>query len=101
MIHKPSECLKKAFPGLEWSMGNEDLSLLIITSPNPPSQEELIAALDVADAELSLLDYRGLRAKAYPPFGDQLDMMYHDLLDQTTTWKDAIAAVKALYPKPT
>jgi len=28
-----------------------------------------------------------------------MDMQYHDLLNSTTTWKDAIAKVKADNPK--
>jgi len=32
--------------------------------------------------------------------GDQLDMQYHDGVDSTTTWVDAIAAVKTKYQKP-
>lgn len=45
-------------------------------------------------------DYRKQRKAEYPDFGDQLDMQYHDNVDGTTTWADAIAAVKNKYPKP-
>ena len=44
--------------------------------------------------------YAQYRVAAYPSIGDQLDMQYHDLVDSTTTWADAIAAVKTKYPKP-
>ena len=44
--------------------------------------------------------YAQYRVAAYPSIGDQLDMQYHDLVDSTTTWVDAIAAVKSKYPKP-
>jgi len=40
------------------------------------------------------------RVEAYPSIGDQLDMQYHDSVNGTTTWADAIAAVKAKYKKP-
>jgi len=40
------------------------------------------------------------RKAAYGDVGDQLDMMYHDLADGSTTWKDHIANVKADNPKP-
>ena len=43
--------------------------------------------------------YDQLREAAYPNTGDQLDMQYHDSVDGTTTWADAIAAVKTKYPK--
>ena len=39
------------------------------------------------------------RDRQYPSIGDQLDMQYHDQLDGTTTWKDAVAKVKADNPK--
>ena len=36
----------------------------------------------------------------YASEADQLDQQYHDAVNSTTTWKDAIAAVKAAHPKP-
>ena len=39
------------------------------------------------------------RILAYPEMGDQLDMIYHDQVDGTTTFKDAIKAVKDANPK--
>tara|TARA_B100001063_G_scaffold208455_1_gene204918 strand:+ start:196 stop:549 length:354 start_codon:yes stop_codon:yes gene_type:complete len=44
--------------------------------------------------------YQRDRADAYPSIQDQLDMQYHDTVDGTTTWKDAIATVKSDIPKP-
>ena len=43
--------------------------------------------------------YTDLRREAYPSLGDQADMQYKDLMNGTTTWQDAITAVKARYPK--
>ena len=40
------------------------------------------------------------RIEEYPSIGDQLDMQYWDAVNGTTTWKDAIAQVKADNPKP-
>ena len=39
------------------------------------------------------------RAISYPRIQDQLDMQYKDLLNGTTTWKDAVAKVKTDNPK--
>ena len=36
----------------------------------------------------------------YATLGEQLDQQYHDAVNSTTTWKDAIAAVKVAHPKP-
>jgi hypothetical protein len=44
--------------------------------------------------------YAQYRAAAYPSIADQLDMQYHDSVNGTTTWADAIAAVKTKYAKP-
>ena len=52
------------------------------------------------EAEYDAQEYARNRAVAFPSYGDQLDMQYHDQLDGTTTWKDAIAKVKSDNPKP-
>ena len=45
-------------------------------------------------------EWQRIRQMEYPSIQDQLDMQYHDLVDGTTTWKDAVAKVKADNPKP-
>jgi hypothetical protein len=50
-------------------------------------------------AEWTENEYARNRATAFPSIGDQLDMQYHDQLNGTTTWKDAIAKVKSDNPK--
>ena len=49
--------------------------------------------------EYDALQYQ--RDRQYPSIGDQLDMQYWDQVNGTTTWKDAIAKVKADNPKET
>jgi len=51
-------------------------------------------------AEYDSQQYARDRAKAYPSLQDQADMAYWDRQDGTTTLDDAIAAVKAEFPKP-
>ena len=51
-------------------------------------------------AEFAKNEYARNRADAYPSIGDQLDMQYWDQVNGTTTWKDAVAKVKADNPKP-
>ena len=53
---------------------------------------ELKAAYDAAE-------YQRNRAAAYPSIQEQLDMQYWDSVNGTTTWADAIAAVKVAHPK--
>lgn len=44
-------------------------------------------------------EYQYKRKNEYPRIEEQLDMQYHDLLNNTTTWKNAIKTVKDKYPK--
>ena len=57
---------------------------------------------DLAQSKLNQQDngYKRARQEAYPSIGDQLDMLYWDKVNDTTTWKDAIADVKTDNPKP-
>jgi len=43
--------------------------------------------------------YQREREAEYPSLAEQLDMQYWDSVNGTTTWADAIAKVKADYPK--
>ena len=52
-----------------------------------------------AHAEAEANAWKGARVAAYPSTGDQFDMQYHDSVDGTTTWADAIAKVKTDNPK--
>jgi hypothetical protein len=45
------------------------------------------------------MTYADHRAAEYPEIGDQMDMQYWDGINGTTTWADAIKAVKDKYPK--
>ena len=71
-----------SYAGIEWLDGN----------PLPkPSEEDVnakAAEIETRDAHISP------RVRAYPSIEDQLDMQYHDKVDGTTTWQDAIQAVK-------
>lgn len=51
------------------------------------------------DEVIAANTYSDLRAVAYPSIEEQLDMQYHDSLNGTTTWKDAITNVKTSIPK--
>ena len=47
--------------------------------------------------------YQELRLAEYPPIGDQLDLLYKDMLadkgDKTGAWFTAVKTVKDKYPK--
>lgn len=64
-----------------------------------PTKEDLVKWGGELD-----LEYRQLLAvsqRVYPPIKDQLDMLYHDKVNNTNLWAETIAAVKLEHPKPT
>ena len=73
--------------------------LLSATEMADRADAELAAEAARADYEANH-KYKDDRAAAYPSIAEQMDMQYHDSIDSTSTWKDAILAVKTLYPKP-
>jgi len=60
------------------------------------------AIVDLANSKFDQQEngYKTARQEAYGSIADQLDMQYHDLVDDTTTWKNHIAKVKSDNPKP-
>ena len=71
-------------------------------------QSEIDAARTTLDAEAAAVKYKTDRttdgSTIYASFGDQLDMLYADMLagklDTTGTWATHIKAVKDANPKP-
>jgi len=76
---------ESALDNIEWGEGT-----------TPIAKEDIIAK----EAEIQTRDaHMRLRRLKYPSVKEQLDMQYHDQVNGTTTWKDAIQAVKDAYPK--
>ena len=71
-------------------------------------QSEIDAARATLNTEAAAVKYKTDRtidgSKTYASFGDQLDMLYKDIvagkLDTTGTWATHIKAVKDANPKP-
>ena len=64
------------------------------------SKEDIKDKLAELQAEYDANQYQRDRNKAYPSIKDQMDMLWHDKKDGTTTWEDAVQAVKDAHPKP-
>tara|TARA_R100000781_G_scaffold49577_2_gene32889 strand:- start:1433 stop:1741 length:309 start_codon:yes stop_codon:yes gene_type:complete len=78
---------------------DENYSEIVFTDTPTFTEEEFKAELIKVQATHDNLKYQRDRASAFPSIGDQLDMQYWDEVNGTTTWKDAIAKVKADNPK--
>jgi hypothetical protein len=66
----------------------------------PPSDSEIDNEIIRLQTEYDAQAYARDRASAYDSIGNQLDMIYKDNLNGTTTHKASVEAVKAKYPKP-
>jgi len=74
--------------------------VLAFSPSDKTANDKIKAAWPALLLEKNALKFQEERKAGYGPIGDQLDMQYHDLLDDTTTWKDHIAKVKSDNPKP-
>jgi hypothetical protein len=64
-----------------------------------PSKEAVMVEAARLQAEYEAKQYQRERASAYPSIQEQLDLLYWDKVNGTDNWEQAIAAVKAEYPK--
>ena len=65
----------------------------------PPSESAIDTKLAEMQAEFIAHKYQRDRASNYLPIGDQLDMIYKDMKNGTSTHADAIATIKTKWPK--
>ena len=87
------EAIRKAYPSvitIDESIGalDKDKNLVVI------DQSQVDAARVTLDNEAAAVQYRIDRQEEYPSIGDQLDMLYWDKKNGTSTWDDAVEAVK-------
>jgi hypothetical protein len=97
-IQDITKAIYKINPNAEYTL--EDINLDSIewyNNTTPISKADIEAKVIEVQAEYDDKQYQ--RDRVYPSIGDQLDMQYKDLLNGTTTWKDAVAKVKSDNPK--
>ena len=97
-IKAQNSSLTKMVDGNSIDLSTDEYNKTINEWAQASFDQEVEKAL-IADGGQSA-KYAQYRAAAYPSIGDQLDMQYHDSVNGTTTWADAIAAVKTKYAKP-
>ena len=96
--------IRKAYPNV--TLINDTGSIIKDASGNTVEVDQ--TKIDEARIELNKLSYRTDRttdgSTIYASFGDQLDMLYKDIvadkLDTTGVWATHIKAVKDANPKP-
>ena len=92
------DALHSLKPNAEWVLRDDVLEWLDSEQTEPTALElsnEVTRLQAVYDSQL----YARTRKAKYDLL-NQDEMRYDDLVNNTTTWRDGIAAIKAAHPKP-
>ena len=95
------EAILKINPNAEVTVYGTDINTCTFEWHNgttPISKADIEAKMVELQADYDAKQYQ--RDRVYPSIQEQLDMQYWDSVNGTTTWKDAVAKVKADNPKP-
>ena len=103
---KIARAIKKINPNANAKIIAEDINQITwLGGTTPISKADIQAKMDEIDNEPKQSNYAEQRRNAYPPIGDQLDMLWHSI-DQNPELKqkyfnfyEAIKQVKVKYPK--
>ena len=79
--------------------GTEHEGGLIDNPHSKPTEKSLTDALAKQQSDFDAQEYSRERAWEYPSTGDQMDMIYKDNKNSTTTHAAAVEAVKTKWPK--
>ena len=74
-------------------------NLIIQSSDDKPSEADCIAGVSALQLDWDTKAYARTRKAKYDLL-NQDEMRYDDLKNSTTTWVDAIDAIKSTHPKP-
>jgi len=97
-----ADAINSLRPDCAWSWNKIDYSGIVWHESNKspiPSKEELEEEIARLEAEHAATQYQRDRKAEYDQL-NQYEMMFDDEVNGTTTWIDAINAIKAKYPKP-
>lgn len=94
------QAIRNTHPTIAKIVYNDPIEAFDASEKPVTIDDKLVAAeivkLEAAEAKVA---YRALRAKAYPPVGDQLDALWKGGAEQAAM-KAAIDKIKSDYPKP-
>ena len=97
-IEKINKSILTINPNAQFTFQDNDInSITWLNGTTPIPKADIEAKMVEVQADYDAKQYQ--RDRVYPSIGDQLDMQYKDLLNGTTTWKDAVAKVKSDNPK--
>ena len=83
--------------GASWEYTEKD-GFIKWTEGTSPTESEITAKISEMEAEWNSQEYARNRKKEYDAL-NQFEMQFDDKEDGTTTWEDAIKAIKTKWPK--
>ncbi len=92
-----ADALQSLKPNAEWVLRGDELEWLD-TTQTEPTQSEIDAEVIRLQAEYDSQEYARNRKQEYDKL-NQFEMQFDDQLNGTTTWVDAINAIKQEFPK--
>tara|TARA_R100001377_G_scaffold8429_1_gene4410 strand:+ start:379 stop:669 length:291 start_codon:yes stop_codon:yes gene_type:complete len=92
------DALHSLTPAAQWVLRGDDLEWLD-SSQTEPTAAALAAEVIRLQAAYDALAYARSRKVEYDKL-NQEEMRFDDLVNTTTTWHDAIVAIKVAIPKP-
>jgi len=93
-----ADALQSLTPAAQWVLRGEELEWLD-SSQTEPTAAALAAEVIRLQAAYDALAYARSRKVEYDKL-NQEEMRFDDLVNTTTTWHDAIVAIKVAIPKP-
>jgi hypothetical protein len=93
------QAIKSLKPTSNFTVRQDESIVWQDTENTQPSRAEIDAEVIRLQAAYDALEYSRLRKAKYDLL-NQDEMRYDDVKNSTTTWVDAIDAIKAAHPKP-
>ena len=97
MIISKAKAIGSLYPNGDWVLDGDTLNWFDESRPQP-TESEIDAEIKRLEAEYDAQEYARNRRAEYDTL-NQLELMSDDSINGTTTHKDAIAAIKAKWPK--
>jgi len=95
-----ARAIKSINPNANFRFDNDDINNIEwLNGTTPISKEDIEAKINELKADYDNNKYQRDREVEYPSWQDQMDMQYWDKINNTSTWQDAVQAVKDKYPK--
>ena len=93
-----AQALQSLRKGAQWVLRGEELEWLD-TVQTQPTEEEVQAEIVRLKAEYENTKYQRDRKAEYDKL-NQFELQFNDAMNGTSTWQEAVEAIKAKYPKP-